>query len=75
MLQPLMLKVRRATADLLGCGDCTMLAQWRTASIQKPAKCKLDEKYICCPVTGEMPYDWEEFGREAKYLLVDSEEE
>lgn len=72
-MELLMNKIRRVAAESLGCGNCTMLAGWRTASVQKPRKCAISEYYICCPITGEMPQDWEEVERKVRYVFVDSE--
>ena len=66
-------KVIRLTSEHLGCGDCTMLASWRTAAIQKPHKCKLGEFYAYCPMTGELLYDWELVRRELLHVYVDED--
>ena len=74
-MESVMHRVRRLTAEALGCDDCTMLVEWRTASVQKPHKCKLNELFINCPVTGEMPYDWEKCDKELRYMFFDNEGE
>ena len=65
--------LQEAIAHNLGCGDCTMMAEWRTASVQKPGKCRISESYIFCPVTGEYVYDYEAPCKQAMYLFVDGE--
>lgn len=64
-----------ALADDLGCGDCTMREEWRTASIQKPEECRLDNRNIFCPIYGEMPYKWDKIYKKYHYTLVDIVEE
>ena len=69
----LMWKVKKVCADELGCDGCTMLEPWATSTVQRPPKCKLDEKFVYCPVTGKMPADWEKCARELNYVFVDEE--
>jgi len=69
----LMWKVQKLTAEHIGCGDCTMLEDWCTTTVQKPSKCPLNDCYIYCPVTGKMPGDYEKAAREMRYLYVDED--
>ena len=71
----LMGKTRKLVAKSLGCGDCTMLEGWCTSTIQRPSKCKLNELFIHCPVTGKMPFDWDKCNRDLRYYFVDEEED
>ena len=71
-MESLMRNIRRIAAAEIGCGDCTMMADWRTSSVQKPLKCKLNDMFVHCPITGEMPYDWELCDRKARYMFVES---
>lgn len=71
----LMSMTKKALAKELGCGDCTMASDWRTASVQKPGFCKMNEKFVYCPIFGEMPYEWEKFCRKAQYYFVDGRQD
>lgn len=53
-----------------GCGDCTMLAYWRTSKSQKPNECKLNRSYQHCPITGEKTGWYEEFYPKIRFMMI-----
>ena len=67
----LMSMTKTAMKKELGCDGCTMGADWITASVQKPGFCKMNEKFVYCPIFGEMPYEWDKFEKKARYCFVD----
>lgn len=72
-MKSVMRRTREIAAEALGCGDCTMMAVWRTNAIQKPAKCALDERFVHCPITGEMPYDWERANKKLMFMFIEED--
>lgn len=65
--------VKTAMGKEKGCEGCTMLSPWRTVSSQKPSFCRLDKQFIFCPITGELPREWERFYNKSRYLFVDDD--
>ena len=66
-------KIQLEDAKQLGCGDCTMLESWATSTIQLPEKCRLDDRFAYCPVTGRRPRDWQEIWEKSHFLFVEEE--
>ena len=67
--------VKMETAKRLGCGDCTMLERWCNTVSQRPDRCKLDDRFLFCPVTGMQPKDQHDMRKQTEYLFVDMEDE
>lgn len=66
-------KIQLLSAEAHGCEDCTMLEDWCNSVVQRPRKCKLDEGFLFCPMTGAEPGDMHEVRIKTRYLFVESE--